>query len=182
MTTWALAREAIRTFIRDASGVTDERVSWDDAGGASVFRAYPRVRLSPQRQRSIGRPLEVPPIVNANTGAVTFQMDSVDVIGINVAIENERAAAGENPGMFYAAKLRKRAFASVIRARLRAAQIGLWTIGDFVAVPVEVDERELLVYAAEFTFQVSAPEVLEELAASGWFNRAEPLTDVPPMS
>lgn len=167
--TWQIAQNAIRQAIATAAGLSIESVMWSHMGSDGDWTGYPRIKLTPMGNRTMGIPEEwetFDPLTETMHRAVW----SVDLFRVQIRIECESTGSGEGAPFSPADRLGKVIRTPAVSEGLHAASVALHTLGEFGPFQAIAENRELSVSIAEAVFQVNIPVDTTPEGGADWFN------------
>lgn len=142
MTTWALAREALRTAVVSASGLPDVAVYWADAG--QPYATEPRIRLSVLVATDTGTRL----VEAFNAGTKTINLAEIsEIIEFTLSARCETESNDVEPtALGVSTVLRKGFKIPSVAAALTAAELVFYGQSNVNYVPYTSDERNVCAY------------------------------------
>lgn len=174
--TWAQVMGAIQTAVAQAAGLSVLAVEWQHTGRDGSFMEYPRVKLIPAGNRTVGLPEErftwVPAVGNA-PAFMRREVWSVNLLRVQVRIESDSTMMGDG-GLFSPAdRMAKVLRTPAIGELLEASRVSLLSVNEFGPFQVTAENRELAASVAECLFQVNLPVDTTPENGADWFNRVE---------
>lgn len=167
--TWQTVQTAIQQAIATAAGLPLSSVEWSHTGRDGEWTGYPRIKLTPMGNWTLGIPEE-----RETFDPVAFVMRravwSVDLFRVQIRIECDSTAMGDGAPFSPADRLGKVIRTPDVTDALHGASVALQTLREFGPFQATAENRELSVSMAEALFQVNIPVDTTPEGGVDWFN------------